>query len=616
MARTKKERSSLEKYGVPFQKKLIKAIIDDNAFARQFEEVLEMHFFELDYLQLVVRKLYEYINKYKVHPSKDTLGAVLRTELTHEDEIVQSQVQDFWKEIEEAPESDSDLEYTKEESLQFARKQKMRSAMLKSINHLENMSFSEIQKEIEEALRLGSTNDLGHQYVEDFEDRYKPNVRNAVSTGWPIIDRITKGGLGRGELGVVIAGTGVGKSFAVVNIGVGALLATENKTVVYYSLELDEEEIGRRFDSCITGCPLDDLDDYKINTLERIKEIKSRLYIRRLRHRQTTILTLENHLNKLVQRGHNIGTIIIDYADRLKPSSIRKEKYNELEEIYEDVRDLGKGVGVPIWTPSQANRCFWVETPLLVSGPIGIKRVKIGDVKAGELVDTHKGWRKVTKVFPKEVQNTYKITLKSGRGFICSAKHKFPTSENILKSISSGLSPSDNLLCKKEESTEVSSEQGNWLLNIDEFEVDEIVSIEEHGELETVDIAVEDTHMFYLENGVYTHNSSVFAEILTLDSIAAAYAKANPADFIMTISRNMEESENNTGKTLIAKNRLGDANIVLPLHVDLARANIQVLNDELAQQMSVQMAKEQIEKSASKNQQERLAEKYRQMRTR
>ena len=128
---------------------------------------------------------------------------------------------------------------------------------------------------------------------------------------------------------------------------------------------------------------------------------------------------------------------------------MEREKRNELESIYEELRGLAGEFACPLWTASQTNRCFSTSTKLLIRDGSASRSIKIGDIRVGDQVETHKGFKDVTKVFPKEVQKTYKITLKSGKTMICSARHQFPTADGTLKSINEGLEVSDGILTKK-----------------------------------------------------------------------------------------------------------------------------------------------------------------------
>lgn len=89
-----------------------------------------------------------------------------------------------------------------------------------------------------------------------------------------------------------------------------------------------------------------------------------------------------------------------------------------------------------------------------------------------------------------------------------------------------------------------------------DFYMDEIVSIELVGETSTVDITVDDTHMFFA-NGIYSHNSATQSEVVEADKIADSYAKVMNADFIMSISRKSNDKLNDAARVHIMKNRFG-----------------------------------------------------------
>ena len=287
------------KYGKSFQEKLCQLILQDRAFCDQIAEVLDIEFLELRYLRVFVRKVFDYKKEYKVHPSTDIMITILRSDLD------------------------------------FCRKQKLKEAMIQSARLIQTSSLDEISTIINDALKLGADNDVGYDYIEDFEERFKLRSRNPASTGWDLIDEICKGGLGIGELGVAIAPTGAGKSMALVHLGAAAVKT--GRTVVHYTLELADTVVATRYDSCITGFSLTDIISFKDHVYEKIKDIKGKLIVKEYPTKSASPNTIRNHLEKLRQRGITPELIIVDYGDLLRPSVIRKEKRHELETIYEQM---------------------------------------------------------------------------------------------------------------------------------------------------------------------------------------------------------------------------------------------------------------------------------------
>ena len=341
------------RYGKSFQEGLVQLIFEDRPFADQITEVLDVEFLELEYLRTFVAKIVGYRVKYGKHPSTNAMISILRTELDRESEVTQQQVRDYFARV-HTNEIADDIDYIKETSLDFCRKQKLKEAMMKSVNLLQTCSFDEISKVINDALKLGSENNFGHDFIADFEERYKPKFRLPVTTGWKEIDTITSGGLGRNELGVVIAPTGAGKSMALVHLGSQAI--KEGKTVVHYTLELQDTVVACRYDSCITQYPLSDLTNFKDEIFEEISNLDGTLIVKEYPTKSASTNTIKAHLARLVKRGITPGLIIVDYADLLRPVVVRKEKRTELESIYEELRGLSNEFNCPIWTASQTNR--------------------------------------------------------------------------------------------------------------------------------------------------------------------------------------------------------------------------------------------------------------------
>ena len=343
---------NFSKYGKQFQESLAQMIMEDRPFADQIEEVLDASFFELKYLRVFVTKLFNYRKKYNVHPTDKILAAVLRTELESHNDVLQKQVRDYFARI--CISDIQDEKYIKETALDFCKKQKLKEALMQSVDLIENASYDEVRTVIDQALNLGTDNNFGHDFLKDFEIRYEIKTRNPITTGWDKVDQIMKKGLGTGELGVVIAPTGAGKSMALAHLGANALKAGKN--VIHYTLELSEAVTGQRYDSCLSSVPLSTLFARKDEVLESISDIPGGLIIKEYPTKTASCNTLRTHLEKLKKRNQRVDMIIVDYADLLRPATSFREKRDELGSIYEDLRAIAQEYKCPIWTASQTNR--------------------------------------------------------------------------------------------------------------------------------------------------------------------------------------------------------------------------------------------------------------------
>ena len=184
------------------------------------------------------------------------------------------------------------------------------------------------------------------------DERYTESVRFPQETPWDVINDLTDGGLGKGELGVMVAPAGIGKSWALMNIG--AHNVKKGKTVLHYTLELNEAYVGLRYDSVITGIANQNLKHYQDEVKEKLSKIEGELIIKYYPTKTVSVLGIKSHVEKCIMQGKKPDVVIVDYADLLRGHG--QEKRHELEGIYEDLRGLAGEYEIPVWTASQANR--------------------------------------------------------------------------------------------------------------------------------------------------------------------------------------------------------------------------------------------------------------------
>ena len=426
------------KFGTGFQTKILSALLSDMVFSRQIYDILKPQYFDSEASEWLCKTILEYIDTYESKPTLD----VLKTKISPiERDILKTSVIDTLKQVWRDLESD-DLDYVKEETLNFCTNQSLKQAILDSIPLLEQGKYDKIKSTIDTAMKAGQPTDVGHEYKLMITQRYDDLARNPIPTGWDVIDEITQGGFGMGELIIFAAPPGIGKSWSLVNVAANAVKGGKN--VVYYTLELSEAMVGQRFDSVFTGIPIPNLK-YNIEEVEKVVgSLKGDLVIKGFNSGTAGLNTLKAHIDRMILQGKKPDLIMVDYADLLKGSA-KEKRYEVLEELIVDLRGMAGEYGVPLYTASQINRCHNVND--MVETPCGL--IKIGELKVGDYVMTHLGYRAVTNVFPIEKQPTYKIKLKDGKEINVSAEHILPTQYGKLKSIASGLKVGDKLFVKK-----------------------------------------------------------------------------------------------------------------------------------------------------------------------
>jgi len=344
-------------YGKQFQEKIFQCFLIDHQWSTQMSDVMTSEYFDLRYLKYLTERYFKYYEKYKSFPTLSLLVSIIRDDLREgNDAILRDQIVEFLHRVKTNP-NPGDLQYVKDKTLEFCRKQALKDALEKSVELIASDDYESVVSLMKDAISVGMPNTLGHDFFEDYESRFSIINRSACPTGIPQIDKkgILNGGLGRGELGVMIANTGVGKSHFLVHAGCEAL--RRGKNVVHYTFELSERAVGIRYDSNLCHIPSDEVIERKEDVIKMYEGMDvGRLIIKEYPTGYPSVLTIKSHIEKLLLKSFVPSLIIIDYADIMKATRKFESLRHELKLIYEELRNLAMSLNVPVWTASQANR--------------------------------------------------------------------------------------------------------------------------------------------------------------------------------------------------------------------------------------------------------------------
>ena len=351
------QNSYFSKYGKDFQERIFQALLTDHTWASQMMEVMTAEYFEIKYLQYLGTRFFGFHHKYKNFPTRQLLVSIIREELTTGNDIIlREQVIEFLSRLKTSPNL-GDLKYVKEKALDFCKKQVLKKALEASVHAISNENYESVLTIMKDALAKGAHSTTGHVFFEDYEARFAKFTRVTCPTGIPQLDKkdVLNGGLARGEIGVITAPTGVGKSHWLVNVGAAAIKAGKN--VVHYTFELTETAVGVRYDSNLCDIPSSEVQDRKEEVLSLYKDSNfGKLIIKEYPTGSASVVTLRNHLEKLAMKDFIPGLIIIDYADIMRSTRSYDSLRHELKLIYEELRNLAMEMQLPVWTASQANR--------------------------------------------------------------------------------------------------------------------------------------------------------------------------------------------------------------------------------------------------------------------
>jgi len=341
---------TLTQFGTSFQSKIIASLLGDVKFIQTISDILESTMFDSDSNKWLVKTIKDYYYEYKKQPTLEVIKYKIEE---IEDGVLKvgivDKLREVWKNIEA-----TDLEFVQTETLDFCKNQTLKSAILESVELLENKNYDGIKSIIDEAMKAGTTRDLGHDYITSLDLRLEKSARITIATPWDVVNDIMDGGLGVGELGVIVAPAGIGKSWTLQAIGAGAL--KDGKTVVHYTLELNENYVGLRYDSIFSGVTTSNIKYYKEDVQAKISKLPGKLIIKYFPTKGASVQTIGAHLKQIEISGVKPDIVLVDYADILMPTGNFREKRHALGNIYEDLRGLAGELEFPIWTASQANR--------------------------------------------------------------------------------------------------------------------------------------------------------------------------------------------------------------------------------------------------------------------
>jgi len=351
----------LSNFGYSFQTKLIASIMTDPQFTSRVYDLVDEEYFESEAIKLLINVGLDYFKQYKKLPTLDVYKVSIDS---IKDELLKKEVVSSLRSAVKNVEA-TDIDFVKKSTIKFCKDQKLKIAILDSVDDLNKGDYDMIYSRITEAMKVGLDGNIGTEYFKHVERRYTLHNRNTTTTGWDIVDDLMKGGLAKGEFGMFIAPSGAGKSFLLTHLGAAALKA--KKKVIHYTLELDESSVSKRYDSILTGISLDKLTgpngaDYISDVESRLKEYSveggiDNLVVKEFPTKGVGLMGLRSHLQKLQMLGFEPDLIIIDYVDLLSyKANSNQPRHIILGELYEEIRGFAKEFNVPLWSVSQSNK--------------------------------------------------------------------------------------------------------------------------------------------------------------------------------------------------------------------------------------------------------------------
>ena len=348
---------------------ILRNLIYNEEYIRKVLPFLKDEYFTDSIEKTIFKELSSFVSKYNTTPTIEAIGLAIKERRNLSDAEVEKS-ENYLQEIELAKGQESKIQWLIEKSEAFCQERAIYNAVLGSISILDGKDKTNdkgaIPKILSDALSVSFDNSIGHDYLENSDDRYDFYHRKEerIPFDLDMFNKITKGGLPIKTLNIALAGTGVGKSLFMCHCAAGNMSMGRN--VLYITMEMAEERIAERIDANLLNVSLDDLLELPKETYDRkVASLKSKvtgkLIIKEYPTASASSLHFRTLLNELNLKKSFVPDIIyIDYlniccSSRIKPGS-NINSYTYVKSIAEELRGLAVEFGVPIVSATQTTR--------------------------------------------------------------------------------------------------------------------------------------------------------------------------------------------------------------------------------------------------------------------
>ena len=348
---------------------ILKNLIHNEEFTRKVLPFIKADYFSDQTEKLVFKEVFEFVNKYKNLPTHEAL-VINITEKTNLTEPQVKESIELLKDIEVSKEDKVELQWLTEQTEKFCQDKALYNAIMESVSILDENNAKKTKGEIPQlladALGVSFDSNVGHDYMQDFNERYDfyHRVETRVRFDLDIFNKITKGGLPIKTLNIALAGTGVGKSLFMCHVAASCI--SQGHNVLYITLEMAEEKIAERIDANLLNVDLNELQSITRGDYERkFEALKSKthgkLIIKEYPTASASALHFRALLNELrLKKNFKPDIIFIDYLNicasaRIKPGG-NVNSYTYIKSIAEELRGLAVEFALPVVSATQTTR--------------------------------------------------------------------------------------------------------------------------------------------------------------------------------------------------------------------------------------------------------------------
>ena len=348
---------------------ILKNLIYNEDFLRKVLPFIKEEYFTDRTDRAIFIEISKFTESYNSPPTIEALELAVKERRNLTDDEVEK-CETSLQEIVKSKEEVSKIDWLVDKTEKFCQEKAIYNAVLGSISILDGKDKTQdkgsIPKLLSDALAISFDSSVGHDYLENSDERYEFYHRHEERIPFDLefFNQITKGGLPNKTLNIALAGTGVGKSLFMCHVAAGAMV--QGKNVLYITMEMSEEKIAERIDANLLNVTVDDLvnlpKDMYDKKIEKLREkTVGKLIIKEYptaSASSTHFRTLLNELN--LKKSFVPDIIFIDYLNiccsaRIKAGS-NVNSYTYVKAIAEELRGLAVEFGVPIVSATQTTR--------------------------------------------------------------------------------------------------------------------------------------------------------------------------------------------------------------------------------------------------------------------
>jgi len=354
---------------------IINNLITNEQFSRKVIPFLKSEYFSIFYERIVFEEIQKYILKYKTIPTNESIAI----EIDNRKSISEEDYQNAIKFLNDIEKTDIDNEWLVDTAEKFCKDKAVYHAVLSGIQIIDgkdkNRTADAIPDILTNALSVSFDSSVGHDYIEDGENRYDfyHKKEKRIQFDLDYFNRITKGGLPSKSLNIAIAGTGVGKSLFMCHVAASTLM--QGKNVLYITMEMAEERIAERIDVNLMDITMDELHDLPKQMFDTsIEKLRKKTEGKLIIKEYPTASAHSGHFRALlkelsIKKNFKPDIIFIDYlnicaSSRMKGMGGSINSYSYIKAIAEELRGLAVEFDLPIVSATQTTRTGFVSSDI------------------------------------------------------------------------------------------------------------------------------------------------------------------------------------------------------------------------------------------------------------